>query len=82
MKRPWTGGGHALHQGRAAAHQQDGSDWHTLLRAPTSFRGEEAGRPAKEFQAEKVHLTVVVDEHGGTSGIITLEDAIEEIVGR
>lgn len=56
--------------------------WHDLLREPYFVpENKKLDDLLKEFQGEKVHLAVVVDEHGGTCGIITMEDVIEEIVG-
>ena len=57
-------------------------DWLTLLRTPYFIpENKKLDSLLKEFQSKKVHLAVVVDEYGGTSGIVTLEDVIEEIVG-
>ncbi len=57
-------------------------DWTTLIREPFFVpENKKLDDLMLEFQEKKVHLAVVVDEYGGTSGLISLEDIIEEIVG-
>jgi gliding motility-associated protein GldE len=57
-------------------------DWLSLLRQPTFVtENKKLDDLLREFQDQKNHMAIVVDEYGGSSGIITLEDVIEEIVG-
>jgi len=57
-------------------------NWNSLLREPFFVpENKKLDDLMVEFQEKKVHLAVVVDEYGGTSGIVSLEDVIEEIVG-
>lgn len=59
-----------------------GFDWTTLLREPFFVpENKKLDDLMAEFQEKKVHLAMVVDEYGGTSGLVSLEDIIEEIVG-
>lgn len=56
--------------------------WQTLIR-PGYFvpESKKINDLLKEFQTSRIHMAIVVDEYGGSSGIITLEDILEEIVG-
>ncbi|MBF2706993.1 gliding motility-associated protein GldE [Flavobacterium soyangense] len=57
-------------------------DWKTLLREPFFVpENKKIDNLLKDFQSMKSHLAIVVDEYGGTSGLVSLEDIIEEIVG-
>ncbi len=60
----------------------DTFNWQSLLRPPYFVpETKKINDLLKEFQVNKIHMAVVIDEYGGTSGIITLEDILEEIVG-
>jgi len=57
-------------------------EWTSLLREPFFVpENKKLDDLMVEFQEKKIHLAVVVDEYGGTSGLVSLEDVIEEIVG-
>ncbi len=57
-------------------------EWTKLLRAPYFVpENKKLDDLLQEFQVKRIHLAIVVDEYGGTSGVISLEDVIEQIVG-
>jgi len=63
-------------------HKANTFKWQTLIRPPFYVpETKKINSLLEEFQKNKVHLAVVIDEYGGTAGIVTLEDILEEIVG-
>jgi len=66
----------------AHLNESNGFEWKNLIRQPFFVpENKKIDDLLKDFQNRKMHMAVVVDEYGGTNGIVTLEDVLEEIVG-
>jgi gliding motility-associated protein GldE len=62
--------------------REDGVDWHDLIRPPLiTPEKKKIDHLFNDFQEKRTHMAIVVDEYGGTRGIVTMEDILEEIVG-
>ncbi|HNU87223.1 MAG TPA: transporter associated domain-containing protein, partial [Ferruginibacter sp.] len=73
-----------LHTKDMLPHLGEGEnfDWHQLVRQPYFVHEQKLIEDLlQEFRNRRMHFAIVVDEFGGTSGIVTLEDVMEEIIG-
>jgi gliding motility-associated protein GldE len=64
-------------------HEKADFNWMTLVRPDVLYvpENKKVSDLLKEFQQQKMHLAIVVNEYGGTEGIVTLEDVLEEVIG-
>lgn len=64
-------------------NETEGFDWLTIVRSEVLYvpESKRISDLLKDFQVERKHIAIVVDEYGGTAGLVTLEDVMEEIIG-
>lgn len=64
-------------------HEADDFNWNTLIRTEVYFvpESKKISDLLRDFQREKMHMAIVIDEFGGTEGLVTLEDVMEEVIG-
>ncbi|MDX1409610.1 MAG: transporter associated domain-containing protein, partial [Saprospiraceae bacterium] len=66
-------------------HRKEGTDfqWQSIVRDQLLYvpESKKINELLKEFQLERVHMAIVVDEYGGSAGLVTLEDVMEEVIG-
>ncbi len=63
-------------------HKSDSFRWQSLIRPPFYVpESKKIDDLLKDFQTKKIHMAILVDEYGGTSGIVTMEDVLEQIIG-
>ena len=64
------------------SEEGESADWHRLVRPPSLIpTSKHIDEQLREFQSSRTHIAIVADEYGGTAGLVTIEDILEEIVG-